>query len=114
MGVLPLENLVHVDPDLLRTRLPEWQNLVSLRFFVRAPVQCALERVILNPPSTLNVFVEPRILVACPQTRLLPQHKQTLNIYALVRSPENAGSLTHSESVYCMEILQEASLQAQR
>jgi hypothetical protein len=50
-GFLPLQNLVQVDADLLRTRLPEWQGLVSL-------------------------------------------------------SPEKAGSLTHSESVYCIEILQ--------
>ena len=50
-GFLPLQNLVLVDADLLRTRLPEWKGLVSL-------------------------------------------------------SPEKAGSLTHSESVYCIEILQ--------
>lgn len=50
-GFLPLQNLVLVDADLLRTRLPEWNGLVSL-------------------------------------------------------SPEKAGSLTHSESVYCIEILQ--------
>jgi hypothetical protein len=29
-GFLPLQNLMHVDADLLRTRLPEWQGLVSL------------------------------------------------------------------------------------
>ena len=58
-GHFPLAHIVHVDPDILRSRLPEWSQYTSL-------------------------------------------------------NPEIAGSLTHSESGYCVEIIQEAALRAHR